>query len=271
MNRILADYHMHTRFSPDGRFSPREMCQAALEKGLSEIAVTDHFEFFRNRAFSDANYTAENLAACFQALDACREEFAGRLTIRSGGEIGQPQIDPDGAEALMKALPFDYVIGSVHKLQDIDLGKMDYPTRAIPGLVRENLAMLYELADRWDYDCLGHLDLIKRYGSFHNQKIDLMDYREELEPVLRRVIERGKGIEVNTSGLRTPAMETLPSCKVLKLYRSLGGEIVTAGSDAHCTKDVAAGFDAAREALLEAGFRYLTTFEKRQPRFLPLD
>lgn len=271
MTPIPADYHMHTRFSPDGHFSPREMCQAALGKGLAEIAVTDHFECFHDNARADARYTPEILAACFQALDACREEFAGRLTIRKGVEIGQPQVNPPAASALMSALPFDYVIGSVHKLNDMDLGEMDYPPEAIPDRVRKNLAMLYELADRQDYDCLGHLELIKRYASFHGQKIDLMDYREELEPILRRAIERGKGIEVNTSGLRTPAKETLPSLAVLKFYRSLGGEIVTVGSDAHYTKDVAAGFGTARQLLLEAGFRRLTTFENRRPHFLPLD
>lgn len=267
MSRILADYHMHTLFSPDGHCSPEEMCRAALDKGLTEIAVTDHFEFFTDGIFEDAKYRVETIAACYRELDVCRETFAGRLKIRSGIEIGQPQTAPDDAAKVMAALPLDYVIGSVHKLKDIDLGLVDYPDEIIPGRVRENLAMLYELADRYDYDCLGHLDIVKRYAAVHGKKIDLMDYRDGLEPVLRRAAERGKGIELNTSGARQAAKEALPSTAVLKLYRSLGGEILTVGSDAHYARDVAADFNIAREMALEAGFRYLAVYEKRVPEF----
>ncbi len=267
MDRIFADYHMHTTFSPDGHNTPREMCLAALEKGLTEIAVTDHFEFFHKAVNADARYSKEIIGAGQKALDACRKEFSGRLTIRNGVEIGQPQVDPSRAAELLSALPFDYVIGSIHKLDDVDMGQMDYPDEGISGRVHQNLSMMVELADRYDFDCLGHVDLIKRYAAIRGKKIDLMDYRELLEPIFKRVIERGKGIEINTSGLRQPAKETLPSLEIVKFYRSLGGEILTVGSDAHCTKDVAADLDAAREVAKEAGFRYLASFEKRKPSF----
>ncbi len=270
MSGVRADYHMHTHYSPDGHCSPRQMCLAALEKGLTEIAVTDHFEFFTDGLFSDGKYQTETLAACYQELDACAEEFSGKLAVRKGVEIGQPQTDPDRAAEVLAALPYDYVIGSVHKLKDIDLGLVDYPDEVIPGRVRENLAMLYELADQYDYDCLGHLDIIKRYAAVHGKKIDLMDWQEELERILRRAIERGKGIELNTSGLRQAAHEALPSLKVLKLYRSLGGEILTVGSDAHFERDVAAGFETACEMALEAGFRYLAVYQNRKPTFYPI-
>ena len=270
MSGVRADYHMHTHFSPDGHCSPRQICLAAMEKGLTEIAVTDHFEFFADGIFSDARYLLENFEACYRELDACAKEFSGRLIVRKGIEIGQPQTDPERAAEVLAALPYDYVIGSVHKLRDIDLGLVDYPDEVIPGRVRENLDMLYELADRYDYDCLGHLDIVKRYAAVYGKKIDLMDWQEELERILRRAIERGKGIELNTSGLRQAVKEALPSVEILKLYRSLGGEILTVGSDAHFDRDVAADFDTARGMALEAGFRYLTVYQARKPAFYPI-
>ncbi|HIS77458.1 MAG TPA: histidinol-phosphatase HisJ family protein [Candidatus Merdivicinus excrementipullorum] len=270
MAKIIADYHMHTTFSPDGFDSPEAMCRAALEKGLTEIAVTDHFEFYQAGIFKDKPFTIENMLAQQRELDKCREMFSGKLTIRSGIEIGQPQCNPQAASELMASVSFDYVIGSVHKLHDLDLGLTEYPDEKIPGLVEQNLTMLYDLADKEDFDCLGHLDIIKRYAANKGKQIDLMDYKDQLEPILRRVAERGKGLEINTSGLRQAARETLPSVKVLEFYRALGGEILTIGSDAHKTGDVAAGFAGALEAAQAAGFRYLALYENRTPHFYPI-
>lgn len=270
MTKIIADYHLHTTFSPDGTASPEEMCRAAIQNGLTEIAVTDHFECYQAGIFKDKPFTVENMLAQQKSLDKCRELFAGKLTIRNGIEIGQPQCNPKAASELMQAVSFDYVIGSVHKLHDLDLGLTEYPDEKIPGLVEQNLKMLYQLADWEDFDCLGHLDIIKRYAANKGKKIDLMDYQEQLEPILRRVIERGKGLEINTSGLRQSAKETLPSVKTLAFYRSLGGEILTVGSDAHRTADVAAGFQEALEVAQTAGFRYLAVYENRTPHFYPI-
>ena len=108
MAKIIADYHMHTTFSPDGFDSPEAMCRAALEKGLTEIAVTDHFEFYQAGIFKDKPFTIENMLAQQRELDKCREMFSGKLTIRSGIEIGQPQCNPQAASELMASVSFDY-------------------------------------------------------------------------------------------------------------------------------------------------------------------
>lgn len=267
MNQVLTDYHMHTHFSPDSVSQPEEMCRAAIRAGLREIAVTDHFELFPSGAFPDGKYLLSTFEAQQEALARCREQFAGQLVIRNGIEVGQPQCDPDYAAELMGTLQFDYVIGSVHKMEGRDLGLIEYPDEKIPGLVEENLSMLYVLADRGDFDCMGHIDIIKRYAAIKGKRIDLMDYRDQLEPILRRLAERGKGLEINTSGLRQAAKETLPASPILALFRSLGGEVLTIGSDAHRPSDVAAGFTQAREVALQAGFRYLATFAERKPQF----
>ena len=42
---LTADYHMHS-VSPDARVPMEDMCQAAIDKGLTEVALTDHYEFY---------------------------------------------------------------------------------------------------------------------------------------------------------------------------------------------------------------------------------
>ena len=54
-------------------------------------------------------------------------------------------------------------------------------------------------------------------------------------------------------------------------YREMGGERLTLGSDAHRSDDMGAGLPEALEAARLAGFRYLTCFERRQARMVPIE
>ena len=69
-------------------------------------------------------------------------------------------------------------------------------------------------------------------------------------------------MELNTYNGRTVA-DWLP---VLNIYKEVGGELITVGSDAHRTENVGRGVPEAYALLAQAGFRYVTLYEKRQPR-----
>ena len=43
----LADYHVHSRISPDASASMQEMAEAAIRLGFQEICFTDHVEPIR--------------------------------------------------------------------------------------------------------------------------------------------------------------------------------------------------------------------------------
>jgi histidinol-phosphatase (PHP family) len=104
----------------------------------------------------------------------------------------------------------------------------------------------------------------------YNKRITLMVQYELLKEVLKLIISKGKGIEINTSGLRQAPMETMPGVDVLKFYHELGGEILTIGSDAHRAEDVAEGIDTAIENAKQAGFKHLTIFNNRKPEWVPI-
>ena len=82
-----------------------------------------------------------------------------------------------------------------------------------------------------------------------------------------RLAERGKALEINTSGLRGPIGETSPTLKYVKRFRELGGEYVTLGSDAHVTNHLGCAIPARQELLRDCGFRYFTTFDRMKPSF----
>ena len=81
----------------------------------------------------------------------------------------------------------------------------------------------------------------------------------------RIVIAKGKGMEINTSGVDR-AGDFLPSAAFLKRYKELGGEIVTLGSDAHAP-DRVGQYASEAMAILKDIFGYVCTFADRKPIF----
>ena len=97
----------------------------------------------------------------------------------------------------------------------------------------------------------------------------LARYRDELAEILRLVIRHGKGVEVNTKNW-SPAVAR-DYADLLALYRDLGGEVVTVGSDAHAPDAVAAHIPEAYRLLREAGWRCVAVFRARAPHFISLE
>ena len=118
---------------------------------------------------------------------------------------------------------------------------------------------------------MAHIAYTCRYMSRagFRTKIDTEHNDGELRALLGRLIEKGKGIEINTSGMRQ-GNGPYPDEDILKLYRELGGEIVTMGSDGHTPEDPGALIPEPAELLRSLGFRYYTELVKRQPVFYPL-
>ena len=121
-----------------------------------------------------------------------------------------------------------------------------------------------------DFDSLGHLDYIVRYGPNKNRDYSYKEYRECLDPVLKLLVDKGIALEVNSAGYRKGLGEPNPCKDVVKRYRELGGEIVTIGSDAHNVSSLTSGFDLVEALLLECGFSHHAVFVGRKPVFYPL-
>ena len=111
-----------------------------------------------------------------------------------------------------------------------------------------------------------HLDYAVRYSP--EKVYDPTDFREIIDEILKQILNKGKGIEINSAGLRKGLSHPNPHPFILKRYKELGGEIITVGSDAHNTADIAADFDVIEEILKETGFKYYTIFKNRKPEFV---
>ena len=273
---IQADMHMHTWFSTDSEACPRDMADEAVRKGLKTICFTDHFDK------DDLEWGEEGIFdvdAYFVEMQKLQEEYAGKLNIRIGIELGLRTYLKDYYEELTKKYPFDFVIGSVHNVpykKDAE-GNILYTDPAAEKLFTDRtdkeayrLMMETTLENVRTSDCfqtLGHLDYVVRYGKSREKEYSYTDYADIIDEILKLLIEKEKGLEVNSAGLKYGLPFAHPHPDVLKRYRELGGEIITIGADAHTPDKIGYAFDKAADIFRECGFSYYAVFKNRRPIF----
>lgn len=281
----LADLHTHTNFSPDAESTPEQMCDRAAELGLAAYAITDHcdcnfwypLENCESTTTTDAEmYGAEKYAnASIDCQTALKEKYSGRLNLLCGIELGQPLQNPERAEEIASRPELDFIIGSHHQNAGendfywIEYDKLD--SSEIYRLLDDYFCQVYEMSKWGKFDVLGHLTYPLRYicGEY-GIDIDMKRYDDVIREIFCTLIHSGKGIEINTSGLRQKYGLTFPTLDYIKLYRELGGEIITLGSDAHCAADIGKGIFEGAELAKAAGFKYISYFKERKPMFMRL-
>jgi histidinol-phosphatase (PHP family) len=237
-----------------------EMCRAALNLNIPEIGFSEHFDLHPLDPCKDF-FKPE---AWWQELTRCREEFDGLLTIKAGIEISEPHRHSQEVHALLEKYGWDYTLGSLHWVGD-DL-IFDHESFALPeNQVYENYFVeLQKMVERGNFDILGHMDMVKRYGYEHFGAFDPQNYETHIRSILQTLCSKNIALEVNTGPLRRSIKEPSPSLQILEWFREEGGEWITLGSDAHAVRDVGAGLEKVVEALSEVGFRVLASFSGRK-------
>lgn len=263
----IADYHTHSHCSPDGMASMTDMAAAAVKKGLSEICFTDHVDLLP-WAGGDVlpHFDFSAIAADFKEA---QERWGDKIQLRLGMEMGDMVADFDVAQQyLQEAPPMDFIIGSIHRasprFQREDLIYMDRLYPRWDDMLTDYLEELYRHAQWGRFSVLGHLTLPLRYARENfGYDVTFEHHMTQVEQVLKMVIKRGIGIECNTNRGNLP----LPDGEILRMYRQLGGEIITLGSDAHRPQHVGMAIAERQQLLKDCGFRYFCTFEQMKPIF----
>lgn len=261
----LSDDHTHSRISPDARYSMTEMAEAAVRAGLQELCFTDHKSpvgFRGTEPAPSCDWDAMEREFC-----EARAALDGRLTLHLGAEFGDAPLDFAHSEELLRPAHLDFVIGSIHRLsarynrEDLYDVAADNPADA-RAQIADYLELLLALARWGKFSVLGHMTLPVRYMNENRGLHMTFDgFEAEMETVFRALLENGCGIEVNTNR----GHDALPGAKWLRMYRSLGGEIVTLGSDAHTPGFVGCAMRENQRLLRECGFTRFCTFEKLRP------
>lgn len=273
---MFTDYHVHTSFSDDSDYPMEQVVKDAIAMGMNELCFTDHVDYgikddldsgrpivYRgSEPFANVDYPAY-----VAEIRRLQKAYGDRLTIRLGLEFGVQVHTIPQYEALFRRYPFDFIILSIHQVEDKEFWTQDFQRGRSQKEYNEQYyeELLRVVRQYKNYSVLGHMDLITRYDQ--NGVYPFAALEPLITDILKTVIADGKGIEFNTSWHRYGLKDTTPSVDILKLYKKLHGEIITIGSDSHKPEHLGAYFGEAKELLKELGFAYFCTYEGMKETF----
>lgn len=258
----MFDYHIHTTLSFDAFATPEQVVASAEKMGLREICFTEHRDYLPvddrgDMLFDPVRYEAE--------LGALHSET---VKIRRGMEFGMLPNNKEQFQKDVQLFNFDFVLGSAHYTDIYDVyyepfwkGKtVEQGERAY---LEEVLACV-EGHD--DFDVLGHLTYIGKVKAHpHNRPVPYESHKTLVDEILRILVKKEKGMEINTSGV-DKCGGFLPTADYFLQFKRMGGRIVTVGSDAHDNARVGQ-YSAEACGVLKDIFGYVCTFQNRKPIF----
>lgn len=255
--RMIFDTHMHTRFSTDSQMKIEEAIEAAQKQKLG-IIITEHY---------DLDYPEPEAFKCdIQSYLKAYEKYRSKEVLL-GIEIGLAPSTLVKNENVIRDNPFDYVIGSIHGVDEIDIFteyiKMPLDEKTCYERYFEYMLKCIKLYN--EFDSLGHIDYIHRYVSFDDKELRVDEYKEALAEIMKVLIDKNKAIEINTRRLgKESSRKTM--LEVYRLYKDLGGKYVTIGSDAHGPEAIGAYFKEGLRMIDELELKPVY-FKERQMRY----
>lgn len=284
---MYADYHIHTSFSDDSNEPMENQIEKAISLGLDEICFTDHVDYGVKRDRDDPRgiiirhaieYGKEieqelanvDYPKYFNKLHEVKDKYKDKITIKQGLEFGVQTITVNEFVNLYDKYKdeLDFILFSMHQVNNLEFWTQEFQEgKTQKEYNDEYYKEIYETMLVYkDYSVLAHLDLMVRYDL--NGIYPFEKEKDNIAEILKQAIKDDKGIEVNTSSWRYGLKDTQPSRAILKLYKDLGGKIITVGSDAH-SKDYLAKHikDAYKILKNEIGLNQICTYNHMTPIF----
>jgi histidinol-phosphatase (PHP family) len=263
---VVSDNHIHPGYSIDAEGSVDDYCRAAIAVGLKEICFTTHYDAdparLDHEGFMVINGKREKLSdncirTYLEDVKRAADEFGqAGLMVRGGMEFGYfPNCEKQIAD-LQSKFRFDYRLGSVHNIGSECVCYREETVKLFSRMTLNQLADRYfELLDQCAasglFDCLGHLDVYRRYGfEYYGEGINTA-HRGRIEKLFETMKKHNVGYEVNTSAIRHGFFEYYPGMEIINMARAAGVPLRALGSDAHRPGQIALDFDAASAVAYE--------------------
>ncbi len=267
----MINSHVHSKYSPDSTEELENICKTAVLKGLKGIAITDHVSIYYNKG----NLEPTDLLACKKEVFSLKEKYKGKLKVLFGMEFSEYHLSKEFVRKTLAVGGFDVILCSLHdevlissKQINSHFRKNDFTTFTkdeLTELVKNYYSLLKDASKNYDYDVLAHLTYPFRYITLRDKiDFDLQIIEEDIKEILKIIIERKKALELNTSNSLDGFF--MPNEHILKLYKEMGGELITLGSDAHIAENVDKGLIIGKELLKKCGFTKYYYYENRKPK-----
>ena len=265
----ITDIHNHSEYSHDCKIPLAEMLKNAQEKGIAFYGVSEHFDYDVTIVMEDLSQSIDE-EAYFHGARHLQDDYAGVLNFLVGAELSycdDERVIKANQEICDKYAP-DFIVNSVHTCHGIDYWKQKiafYETRGGEKVLRDkqqvygeylqNIAQSLEVP--YPYDIVGHIGYVARYAPYENREITLQEFGEQIDKILKTIIQKDKILEINgkSKGMKDVC---LPSKEIIARYFALGGRKVSYGSDAHLIEQQIVNRDEIVAILKEIGFTHIT-------------
>lgn len=240
---MIFDCHMHTEFSSDSKMKIEDVIEKGNQLNIGTI-ITEHMDY---------NYPKKDLfkVDCSEFFNRYSKYRSDNLLL--GIEIGLSHTIVDKNNIISNSYPFDFILGSIHSINDIDifinsknttLSKQEYLSEYFEEMIKD-------ISEFDNFDSLSHIDYPCRYLKYADNEIYLSEFSGYLDKIFSILLKKNKVIEVNTRRLGDEkAIKSL--IPIYKRYKDLGGKYVTIGSDAHSKEGIGLHIDAAKYIIKEA-------------------
>lgn len=258
-----CNLHTHTPLC-DGKTSPEDMINAAIEKGFDALGFSGHSYTSIDPSYCMAQDMLDEYENTVKTL---RSKYSDRISIYYGLEKDY-YADPDSHS-------YDYTIGSVHYVcKDGVYREVDHTAKIAQETVAEYydgnvyaycedyFATIADVKLKTGCDIVGHFDLVKKFNingcmfddSHHR-------YRNAALSAAQVLLEQDAIFELNTSGAQPGKCgEMYPADFILKEIQAKGGRVILS-SDCHNKDYLDFGFDIAIQKLSSLGFGSITVIK----------
>ncbi|ADY57378.1 histidinol phosphate phosphatase HisJ family [Syntrophobotulus glycolicus DSM 8271] len=251
----MFDTHVHTRFSPDSNLKIGELIQKSKDEKLG-IIITDHYEFGSGKdcfRFNEKDY--------FDTLLPLRHE-----RLLTGVEIGLNTLQPENLLAFLQKHSFDYVLGSIHTINDQALDQHFFSTHTKQEAYEKYLKhALFCLQAVPSINSFAHFDFISRYAPYPDPAMEYRQFSDLLDEIFKLLAERETALEINLRYSHPQYFSEYQ--KFYQRFKELGGKYVTIGSDAHSPgqigRNLKTGYELAAYCSLSPVY-----FKERSPQFV---
>lgn len=262
---MFSNYHSHSTFC-DGRGSMEDFVRFALSKGIVKYGFSSHapLPFHTQWTMNEDDYP--DYEKEFLRL---KEKYAGQIELYLGLEVDYIHHCSDIRNEFFKQTHLDYVIGSIHYLDQlaehefwsID-GAFDAFDRGLhqlfDGDIRQAAKRFFEVSsfmiETGGIDIVGHADKITLHGmKYPDFEVTANWFVQLVGEYLELIKRKNLILEVNTKSFSEKGM-TFPHQSFYPLIRELDIPIHV-NSDCHYPTNVIDGFDATYRLLYQTGFR----------------
>jgi histidinol-phosphatase (PHP family) len=263
----MIDYHLHGNFCGHASGELEEYVLSAQQRGFEEIGFSAHLP----KVIDPDPYHAmleEDLPRYVDLVLSLRERYRERLSIKLGIEADYFAEHEEKTARLLESFPFDYVLGSVHFLDDWHftsrVGLPRYETEDPDEVFPRYYQLLKRMISSGLFDIAAHADAIRREHFMSSKSLD-----QEYKDVARLLADKKMSIEVSTAGIRRGAGSIYPDRGLLEACIEAGVG-VTLGSDAHRPEEVGRDYEEALNELQSLGVTQIATYERRKATLKPL-